>query len=85
MTILSNFSGLELNRTKIYWRVLISNETNLNQEESWPSQSPDLNPIEHTWSELSRVLRGRKQCIRHTENLRTELKRAWAQMSIEYV
>ncbi|GAA5816773.1 hypothetical protein MFLAVUS_010306 [Mucor flavus] len=34
MTILSNFSGLELNRTKMYWRILIRDETSLNQEDN---------------------------------------------------
>ncbi|KAI8047787.1 hypothetical protein BDF21DRAFT_206563 [Thamnidium elegans] len=33
MTILSNFLGLELNRTKMYWCVLIRGETTLNRED----------------------------------------------------
>jgi transposase len=41
----------------------------------WPSQSPDLNPIEHVWSHIKRELAGKN--FRNKNELKEELVRLW--------
>ncbi|KAI8095543.1 hypothetical protein BDF21DRAFT_457833 [Thamnidium elegans] len=53
--------------------------------ENWPAQSPNLNPIGHAWSELSRKLKAKKSSIYNHETLINECKTYWDQMSVEYV
>lgn len=47
----------------------------------WPSQSPDLNPIEHMWEHLDRQLTGRKPSNKN--DLYAMLEKAWSEISID--
>jgi predicted transcriptional regulator/transposase len=48
----------------------------------WPSQSPDLNPIEHLWDHLKREIRKRKQC-RDVDELWEVVKEVWSSIKPE--
>ena len=43
----------------------------------WPSQSPDLNPIEHMWDNLNRRLNSQSSRPTTADSLFAELKRLW--------
>jgi DDE superfamily endonuclease len=49
----------------------------------WPSQSPDLNPIEHLWEHLDRQLTGRKPS--NKDDLFEKMKVAWNEIPLDVV
>ena len=49
----------------------------------WPSQSPDLNPIEHLWEELDRRIRARN--FTKTAALFKVLEEEWKKISIDVI
>jgi hypothetical protein len=44
----------------------------------WPAQSPDLNPIEHLWMEIKRLLSNKK--IKNESHLMDEITYEWNRM-----
>ena len=50
------------------------------EELDWPTQSPDLNPIEHLWDELER-LRARPNRPTSVPNLNNGLAAEWKQVT----
>jgi transposase len=48
----------------------------------WPSQSPDLNPIEHLWDEIDRRLRKLPSKITSKKDLWEKIQDIWNQISI---
>jgi hypothetical protein len=49
----------------------------------WPSQSPDLNPIEHLWDHLDRQIRKRNPLPTSPANLAEALKDEWAKIPLD--
>ena len=49
----------------------------------WPSQSPDLNPIEHLWAELKKRLKALKQCPTSITELAKTVFEVWVRIEDE--
>ncbi|KAG1179208.1 hypothetical protein G6F70_000295 [Rhizopus microsporus] len=49
--------------------------------EYWPTQSPDLNPIEHVWDALGKLIKEKRSEIRNTEYLSIVLREEWEKIS----
>jgi transposase len=49
---------------------------------SWPSQSPDMNPIEHLWAYLKRQIRQKKP--KNIEELKRITREEWEQISPDF-
>ncbi|GFV17942.1 transposable element Tc1 transposase [Trichonephila clavipes] len=52
------------------------------QKLDWPSQSPDLNPIEHLWNELERRLRSQPNRPSSLQALTSAVMDAWKAISM---
>lgn len=48
----------------------------------WPSQSPDLNPIENLWSEVEKRLRAKR--YRNTDELFEGIQAAWEAIPLDF-
>jgi len=50
----------------------------------WPSQSPDLNPIEHLWNEIDRRLRKLPSPISSKTNLWEQIQTVWNEIPQDF-
>ena len=51
----------------------------------WPSNSPNLNPIEHVWNYLDTRVHSRKQKPQNSDHLWEILQEEWAKIDLEYI
>jgi transposase len=50
----------------------------------WPSQSPDLNPIEHLWAELKRRIQNRRQSPSNKKELWEAIEEEWESIPSDF-
>ena len=49
----------------------------------WLAQSPDLNPIEHIWSCLDKLIDNKRSSISNADELKTALEEVWESITVE--
>lgn len=70
-------AAIHVSRTSMEW----FREKNIRLLD-WPSRSPDLNPIENLWGNLSRRVYGAGRTFCTVEDLKQAVNREWAQIPI---
>ena len=55
----------------------------VNLLENWPSLSPDLNPIEHLWSLIMKMLKGKR--FKNREELILAVKEQWEKIPMDII
>jgi DDE superfamily endonuclease len=50
---------------------------------NWPAYSPDMNPIEHSWTLLKRVIHERNPPVKTVDDLEVALQEEWGRLRAE--
>ena len=59
------------------------NSHSIRRFDYWPTQSPDLNPIEHLWSCLERLIQHRRVFIKNIHELKAALEEVWGEIHVD--